>query len=96
MCQLTLPHDRSHLTFLHEGLSPKNHSVQILEFFKKIAETGTSLRLHGLRGNPVKAAVRRAVKPKNAATCQTAAVTPLCEFGSPAACARSLENAAAA
>ena len=36
MCQLTLPHDRSHLTSLHDGLSPKNDGVQLSDFFNKI------------------------------------------------------------
>ena len=45
-----------------------------------MAETGTSLRLHGLGGSPAKAAVHRAVKPKNAATCLTAAVSLMCKM----------------
>ena len=61
-------------------------------FSTKLAETRTSLRLHSLRGSPAKAAVRRAFKPKNVATCLTTEVSPLCEFGSPAACARSLRK----
>jgi len=40
------------------------------------AESGRSPRLHGLRDGSAKAAVHRAVKPKNAAICLPVATSP--------------------
>ena len=44
-------------------------------FYKKGGECAFAADARS-RGNPAKAAVHRAVKPKNAATCLTAAVSP--------------------
>lgn len=49
--------------------------LRLAYFYKKGGECAFAADARS-RGNPAKAAVHRTVKPKNAATCLTAAVSP--------------------
>lgn len=73
-CRVLLRKDRTAGFYCRSLQAQKQDKARLAS--TKWADCELSRRLHSLRGSPAKAAVHRAIKPKNAATCLTAAVSP--------------------